>query len=97
MPEVSLKEFITINQDVVFRELEGEAVILNLETGTYFGLNDVGTRIWNLMHTHGSLQKVAEIMQEEYEVPREVLERDLLGLVGRLSEKGLVSVASVQG
>ena len=96
MNEASLEDVITINEDVVFRELDGEAVILNLETATYFGLNAVGTTIWNLIHQHSSLQKVFEIMGEEYEVAPEALERDLLQLVGQLSAKGLVSVSRSQ-
>ena len=97
MKEVSLEDSITINQDVVFRELDGEAVILNLATGIYFGLNEVGTRIWNLIHQHGSLQQVFETMREEYEVAQEVLERDLRQLVGLLWAKGLVDVSPLQG
>ena len=94
--QISLDDFITINQDVIFRDLDGEAVILNIETSVYFGLNEVGTRIWNLVHQHGSLQKVCEIMGEEYEVAPEVLERDLLQLVGLLCAKGLASVSPPQ-
>ena len=96
MQEVSLEDTVTIGQDVVFRELAGEAVILNLETSIYFGLDEVGTRIWNLIKQHGSLQKVFQIMQEEYDVAPEVLERDLLHLVGQLCAKGLVSVSLLQ-
>lgn len=93
MPEnqISLECLVRINDDsVVSRELEGEAVILNLKTGTYFGLNEVGTRIWALIQEHGSLNKVFEEMQREYEVPPESLETDLLQLVDQLQAKGLV-------
>jgi len=94
--QISLDDCITISQDVIFRDLDGEAVLLNLETSTYFGLNEVGTRIWHLVHQHGSLQKVCGIMGEEYEVAPEVLERDLLQLVGLLCAQGLVSVSPLQ-
>ena len=80
------------NENVVSRELEGEAVILNLESGVYFGLNEVGTRIWALIQQYGSLRKVLEAMQQEYEVAPQVLESDLLQLVGQLHARGLVNL-----
>ena len=46
----TLKDVITISPDVAFRDLDGEAVLLNLATGTYFGLNEMGTRMWHLIH-----------------------------------------------
>lgn len=91
-----LDDCVTISQDVVFRELDGEAVILNLQTGTYFGLDEVGTRIWNLIHRHGSLRQAFETLLEEYQVAPEVLEGDLFRLVGELCEKGLVNVPRAQ-
>ena len=81
------------NENVVSRELEGEAVILNLESGVYFGLNAVGTRIWALIQEHGSLRMVLEAMQEEYEVAPQELENDLLQLIEQLQARGLVSLS----
>jgi hypothetical protein len=94
---ISLESVVAINNDAVSRELEGEAVILNLESGTYFGLNEVGTRIWTLIQGHGSLRKVFDVMQEEYDVSPQELETDILQLVDQLRSKGLVSLAHCQG
>src|SRR3990170_6048442 len=74
---VSLKDSLVIRQEVVFRELGDEAVLLNLRTGSYFGFDPVGTRIWQLIVEHGSLARVLESMLEEYEVEPGMLERDL--------------------
>jgi hypothetical protein len=96
MPEtqVSLDQIATIDdENVVSRELEGEAVILNLKSGTYFGLNEVGTRIWALIPEHKSLRKVFEALKEEYEVSPPALETYLLELVDQLQAKGLVILA----
>ena len=81
------------NENVVSRELEGEAVILNLESGVYFGLNEVGARIWALIQQYGSLRKVLEAMQQEYEVAPQVLENDLLQLIEQLQARGLVTLS----
>ena len=88
--ELSLRHSITVAPDIVFREVDGEAVILNLDSGLYFGLDQVGTRIWQLVQEHGSLQKVFETMCDEFDVGSDTLERDLLGLMDELCAKGLV-------
>jgi hypothetical protein len=81
---------IKIPDDVVFRILGDEAVILNLASGTYFGLDTVGTRMWQLVSEHGSTDKVVETMLEEYEVEETKLRNDLGDLIQQLCEKGLV-------
>lgn len=93
MRRVTLQDSVVISPDVVFRELEGEAVMLDLASSTYFGLDEVGTRIWSLLQQDGSLSGVFDSLREEYDVAPEVLERDLLRLTGELCEKGLVRVA----
>jgi predicted mannosyl-3-phosphoglycerate phosphatase (HAD superfamily) len=82
---------IKISDDVVFRDLAGEAVILNLATGTYFGLDEVGTRIWHVLAEHGSKDKVIEVLLGEYEVEEEQLRHDVDHLIQQLSDKGLVT------
>ena len=74
--QVSLQSSVKICDDVVSRDLEGDAVILNSETGTYFGLNEVGTRIWTLIQEHESLNRVFEAIRREYEVSPEALHGD---------------------
>ena len=58
----------------------------------YFGLDPVGTRLWQLIETHGQLRPVLEAALQEFDVSRDVLERDLIELVSRLSEKELLVV-----
>ena len=75
--QISLQDSLTIPDTVVFRDLDGEVVILDLESSTYFGLDPVGARMWTLVSEHGSLSKV-------YEVPRGI-RRGSGNLVGRFS------------
>ena len=91
---LSLKDSLAIRPEVVFRELGDEAVLLNLKTGTYFGLDPVGANIWRLIVQHGSLARVLKAMLEEYEVEPQTLERDLLELCGRLCVNDLGEVIS---
>jgi Coenzyme PQQ synthesis protein D (PqqD) len=89
---LSLDASLSPNPEVVSREVEGELVLLDLESATYFGLNHVGSRVWTLVGELGSLRKVCETMEREYAVPREQLERDVLGLARELRDKGLLVV-----
>ena len=67
-------------------------VLLDLDTGIYFGLDPVGTRMWNLLAEHRATEKVVEAMLGEYEVEEARLRGDLEDLVRKLAEKGLVKV-----
>lgn len=79
-----------IRDDAVFRELDGEAVVLNLETGTYFGLNSVGATIWQLVERHGHVGAVVDGVTRRYDVSRERAHADVIALTARLVEKGLI-------
>ena len=74
----------------MFRVLGDEAVILNLASGVYFGLDTVGTRMWQLISEHGSTDKVIAAMLDEYAAEEGQLRSDLDKLIEQLSEKGLV-------
>jgi len=90
---VSLAQSASIAPDVIFRLLDGEAVLLNLKTGNYFGLDPIGTRAWELILEHRSLERVHSALLEEYEVEADRLAQDLLALVSECCAKGLVQVA----
>ena len=75
---------------VVIRELEGESVLLNLESEMYFGLDRVGTRMWTVLTESPSIQVAYETLLAEFEVTPEVLRRDLETLLGQLLEQRLV-------
>ena len=82
-----------VSDGVVFRELDGEAVILNLDSGMYFGLDRVGTRVWQILEQDGHLAAVVERLLDEYDVAPDVLRADVARLVAALVEKGLVVVS----
>ena len=81
---------LAIHPSVVFRELEGEAVLLNLDSGVYYGLDAVGTRVWTLVAEHGTERGVCDQMEREYDVSPDVLARDVGRLLGELRAKGLL-------
>lgn len=91
--QISLSDAFRVSDDVVFREVGGEAVILDLQHGTYFGLDPVGTRIWQLLEGRADLQHVVETLVTEYDVERATAERDLLDLMDDLRRRELVRPA----
>ena len=90
--DLSLQSSIAVPKDVVFQILGDEAVLLNLKTGFYFGLDPVGTRMWQLIVEYRSLARVLEALLQEYDADRQVLEQDLLELGRRVCAKGLAAV-----
>jgi hypothetical protein len=89
----TLHSKIHVGQDVLFRDLDGEAVVLNLKTGKYYGLDEVGTRMWALLAQHGQVEPVYQALLAEYDVAGERLQLDLLGFVDELASHGLVQIA----
>jgi len=75
---------------VLARRTGDEMVVLNLDNEQYYGLDEVGTRFWDLVAAGGSFGSAVATLLEEYEVERDVLVHDLTALVGELSENGLV-------
>ena len=91
-PAMTLCRQVTLSDEVLFRELDGEAVLLDLESQTYFGLDELGTRIWQLLVEHRNTEPVVTTLLAEYEVDRESLERDVEAFVERLRSQGLLIV-----
>ncbi len=70
---------------------------MGVEAGRYFGLDDVGARVWELVQQPLSVESLCETLLSEYEVSAGELQRDVLELLGELSDKGLIDVRSAEG
>ena len=90
---ITLTQRLLRSEDVLFQNLDGEAVLLDLASETYFGLNEVGTRVWELLESSMSLGEIATLLQSEYEVESARAQSDVLDLATRLIEAGLASAA----
>jgi hypothetical protein len=66
-----------------------EAVILNVGEGVYYGVNAVGTRVWELIQRPASVDDIVQTIGREYDVAADRCERDVLGFLARLVESGL--------
>jgi hypothetical protein len=84
---------VTVPNHVLLQELGGEAVILSLQSDGYYSLDDVGTRMWNVVTTAPSIAAARDALLEEYEVDPARLEQELIELVERLAAEGLVQLS----
>jgi hypothetical protein len=78
----------------VSTELDGRAVILDVTSGTYYELNEVGSRVWTLIQSTIQVTDIHEQLLAEYEVDPELCMQDLLALLRQLASVGLVQVES---
>lgn len=79
------------NEKILFQKLGDEAVILHLDSEEYFGLDSIGTRIWELlMGEGGSIEKILPILKEEYDVEEKVLKKDIEELVENLIKEKIL-------
>ena len=83
---------ISVRPEVVFKEVAGEGVLLDLTSGLYFGLDATSTRLWQLIQQHGRLTPVIDDMLAEFEVDAARLHEDVAAFVRELARRNLVSV-----
>ncbi len=84
---------VSVPADVLFRELDGESVLLNLDSENYFGLDQVGTRMWAVLTTSDSVQAACETLLAEYDVAPDALYGDMAKLVEELVAHGLLELS----
>lgn len=90
---LTLDTVVSVSGDAVFRELEGESVVLNLETGRYYGLDEVGTRAWRAIEPKGALRLALDRVLQDFAAEPATAEADLLELAASLIDKGLWTAA----
>ena len=84
---------IEISKDVIWRELGGEVVMLDLANQQYFGLTGTGSEMWQLIVEHGSADSVIDRMLTKYDVDPANLRADFDKLVNELAAKGMLRVS----
>ena len=77
--------------NATFQEVAGEAILIHLQTGVYYSLNDVGTAFWNLLDGQRTITDCATTIAAEYSAPAEMVLSDLLELAADLTKEGLAT------
>jgi hypothetical protein len=89
---ISDRSVVVAVKDQVSCDLAGEAAILNIKNGVYYGLDSVGAHIWNLMQEPRAVSDIQNAITSEYDVEPERCARDLFGLLNKLLDEGLIEV-----
>ncbi len=87
----NLHQGFSVGASVVCAELVEEMVLLDAETGKYFGLDAVGTRIWHLTTAGAHENEIVDALLSEYDVDRNSLQADVSRFLQQLSERELLS------
>ena len=93
---LDLNQTITLSPDVISQEVSGETVLLDLESEHYFGLDEVGTRIWQLARETDDLKAIYDTLLAEYDVAENRLTQDLDVLLGEIAGLGLITLEQRQ-
>ena len=92
--QISFSDLVRIPDGILLSQLQEEAVILNLDSERYFGLDDVGTRILSVLTTSDSIDAAYASLLAEYDVDGHVLRQDLLALIESLLQQGIIEVSA---
>lgn len=94
---MQLTDRFTVSEDVVVREVGGELVLLDLGSGQYFGLDAVGARIWELLSGQPRrLAELCDLIEGEFDAPRERIEADMIALAAQLKDQDLIAAQPAQ-
>ena len=94
---ISDRSVVVATKDQVSCDLAGEAAILNIKNGVYYGLDPVGARIWNLVQEPRAVAEIQNAITSEYDVEPERCARDLVDLLEKLLAEGLIEVKDGSG
>jgi hypothetical protein len=85
---------VTIDPAAVCAQVDDGAVLLNVDTGIYYGLDQVGSRVWEIIGAGATDDSLVDQLSQEYSVDRETLRFDVATLLSELQAKGLVRIAA---
>ena len=91
-PTIEMTTLVTQGDKQIATELNNTVVMMSVEQGKYYGLDGVGSRIWNLLEQPHRIMEVCAIIQDEFAVERATCERDVLDFLSQLITAGLLKV-----
>jgi len=92
---ISFADRAAVPAHVLVRYLDKESVFLNLETERYFGLDETGTRMWQVLTAAPTIEAALQMLLDEFDVTPELLRANMTDLLGRLIENGLLALQPV--
>jgi hypothetical protein len=92
--DITTSSVVAAAKDQVSSDLAGETILLSMQSAMYYGLDEVGSRIWELLRAPIRVCEVRDAIAEEYDVDVERCEADVLGFLRELAAKGLIEVSA---
>jgi len=90
---MDLNTRVKCSEGQVAADLGGEMAILNLKTGVYYGLDEVGTRIWALLQESRTVSQIRDVILQEYAVDAARCEKDIVVLLADLAKHELIEMS----
>ena len=91
--EISIDTVINKNLEIDDTDLDGEKVMMNLDKGEYFMMNEVGSRIWEIINETMNVKGIVDALRSEYEVDEETCKDTVIEFLGRLNNADLISIS----
>lgn len=89
---INLDTVINKNLEIDDTDLDGEKVMMNLDKGEYFMMNEVGSRIWEIISKPINVKEIINTLRNEYEVDEETCKDTVIEFLGRLDNADLISI-----
>ncbi|HEY9000084.1 MAG TPA: PqqD family protein [Mucilaginibacter sp.] len=92
MENLILPKTVKISNNVLFQHINNECVLLDMDSEQYYGLDDIGARMWQLLSEDGDTGKALTLLLAEYDIDEKTLRQDLFNLITELGNVKLISV-----
>lgn len=89
---IDINTIIIKNTEIDDTDLDGEKVMMNLDKGQYFMMNEVGSKIWDIIEEKVSVKQIIKRLREEYEVDEEICKDNVINFLGQLNKADLINI-----
>lgn len=90
--KIELDSIVSQNDDINSTDIDGQAVMMNIEKGKYYGFNDVGTRIWEIIKNPVKVEEIINILIQEFDVKTEICKETVVEFLNKLYEERLLII-----
>lgn len=92
MPEIKENSIISRQTDIVFNKLDDEIVMMSIKNAEYYGLDNIGSRIWEIIEKPTSLKQLLELLLNEFDVNEEKCKSDVIEFLVALEKKNIIKI-----
>ncbi len=88
--QIQLNSVIIINPEIIFNIIDGEVVIMSIAKNNFYGIDEIGSHIWELLKKPKSVEEIITIMEQNYEVDRTTCQKDVIEFLEEILAQGLI-------